>query len=179
RERGAGGDGVRRARGGHGPRRPAVGDRERTQRSGGAGARCGGSRGQGRAPARARRAEAVDVASGPPAGGIEDVGRGERGDRAGVRGGRGHSPRAGPALGVKLCALTQSYAPTSGGIRTVLHAQRDWYRERGLEHVLIVPGPADTVTRDDTSTTHTVASPLVPGSGVYRLLYRSDKVLRI
>lgn len=80
---------------------------------------------------------------------------------------------------MKLCALTQSYAPTGGGVRTMLHAERDWCREQGLQHVLIVPGAEDTVTRDGPLTTHTVASPLLPGSTVYRLLHRSDKVLRI
>lgn len=80
---------------------------------------------------------------------------------------------------MKLCALTQSYAPTGGGVRTMLHAERDWFREHGHAHVLIVPGDDDTVTRDGVCTTYTVKSPLVPGSNVYRLLLRSDKVLRI
>ncbi|HEX2166606.1 MAG TPA: glycosyltransferase, partial [Longimicrobiales bacterium] len=80
---------------------------------------------------------------------------------------------------MKLCALTQSYAPTGGGVRTMLHAERDWCREQGVQHVLIVPGPADTVTRDGGLVMYTVASPLLPGSAAYRLLYRSDKVLRI
>jgi alpha-1,6-mannosyltransferase len=81
---------------------------------------------------------------------------------------------------VKLCALTQSYAPTGGGVRTMLHAQRDWVRARPhLQHVLIVPGARDSVERDANLTTYTVASPLVPGSSAYRLLLRSDKVLRI
>lgn len=80
---------------------------------------------------------------------------------------------------MKLCAVTQSYAPTGGGVRTMLHAEREWCREQGLQHVLIVPGAEDTVTRDGPLTTYTVASPLLPGSSVYRLLYRSNRVLRI
>lgn len=80
---------------------------------------------------------------------------------------------------MKLCALTQSYAPTGGGVRTMLHAEREWCREQGLQHVLIVPGAADAVTHDGPLTTYTIASPLLPGSNVYRLLHRSDKVLRI
>lgn len=80
---------------------------------------------------------------------------------------------------MKLCALTQSYAPTGGGVRTMLHAERAWFSDRGHEHVLIVPGDDDTVTRDGVCTTYTVKSPLVPGSNVYRLLLRSDEVLRI
>lgn len=80
---------------------------------------------------------------------------------------------------MKLCALTQSYAPTGGGVRTMLHAERDWCREQGLQHVLIVPGAEDSLTHDGALTTYTVAAPLLPGSNVYRLLHRSDKVLRI
>lgn len=80
---------------------------------------------------------------------------------------------------MKLCALTQSYAPTGGGVRTMLHAQRDWCNAQAMQHVLIVPDVADTVTRDGTLTRYTIASPLMPGSNVYRLLFRSDKVLRI
>lgn len=61
----------------------------------------------------------------------------------------------------------------------MLHAQQEWCRERGMRHVLIVPGAEDTVTHDGTLVTYTVAAPLLPGSSAYRLLHRSDKVLRI
>jgi alpha-1,6-mannosyltransferase len=81
---------------------------------------------------------------------------------------------------VKLCALTQSYAATGGGVRTMLHAAQDYVRSAtGLQHVLIVPGAVDSVTRSGSITTYTVASRLIPGSTAYRLLLRSDKVLRI
>jgi alpha-1,6-mannosyltransferase len=82
---------------------------------------------------------------------------------------------------MKICDLTQSYAPTGGGVRTYLHAKRAHLANgsAGHEHVLIVPGPRDSEVREGAHVTYTVASPLVPGSRVYRLLYRSDKVLRI
>ena len=80
---------------------------------------------------------------------------------------------------MKLCGLTQSYAPTGGGVRTMLHAQRDWFRTHGMQHIMIVPAADDSVTRDGTVTTYTVASPVLPGSAAYRLLFRSDKVMRI
>jgi alpha-1,6-mannosyltransferase len=81
---------------------------------------------------------------------------------------------------VKLCALTQSYAATGGGVRTMIHAQRELFRTLpGAEHVLIVPGERDDCVRDGNLVTYTIASPRVPGSTVYRLLLRSDKVLRI
>lgn len=82
---------------------------------------------------------------------------------------------------MKICSLTQSYAETGGGVRTMLHAARDWVRaERpDIEHVLMVPGAKDGVVRDGRLTTHTIASPLVPGSTSYRLLLRSGRVLRL
>jgi alpha-1,6-mannosyltransferase len=81
---------------------------------------------------------------------------------------------------VKLCALTQSYADTGGGVRTMIHAERDLFRGLpGAAHVLIVPGAADSVTREGNLTTYTVRSPFIPGSRVYRLLLRSRTVLRI
>jgi alpha-1,6-mannosyltransferase len=61
----------------------------------------------------------------------------------------------------------------------MLHAEQDWCRAQGLQHVLIVPGAEDTVTRDGPLTIWTVRSPLLPGSTAYRLLYRSREVLRI
>lgn len=81
---------------------------------------------------------------------------------------------------MKLCDLTQSYADSGGGVRTYLHAKREHVLARtNAEHVLIVPGPRDRTVRSDRAVTYRVASPRVPGSDVYRLLLRSDKVLRI
>lgn len=81
---------------------------------------------------------------------------------------------------MKICDLTQSYAETGGGVRTYLHAKRRHLLDRtGHEHVLIIPGPDDDRAADGRSTTYRVASPPVPGSPAYRLLLRSDKVLRI
>lgn len=82
---------------------------------------------------------------------------------------------------MKVCDLTQSYAPTGGGVRTYIHAKRDHIREcrPGVDHVLIVPGAEDAVEREGRCTTYVVRSPFVPGSSVYRLLYRSRRVLEI
>jgi alpha-1,6-mannosyltransferase len=81
---------------------------------------------------------------------------------------------------VKICTLTQSYADTGGGALTVANALRAWVRTRPeLEHVLVIPGAADTLTRDGPLTTRTIASRHVPGSSVYRLLLRSREVLRV
>jgi alpha-1,6-mannosyltransferase len=81
---------------------------------------------------------------------------------------------------LKICDITQSYAPTGGGVRTYIHAKREYLRtENRADHVLIVPGEQDTTVRGSRSVTHTVASPLVPGSSTYRLFLRSGKALQI
>ncbi|MFW5951152.1 MAG: glycosyltransferase [Gemmatimonadota bacterium] len=81
---------------------------------------------------------------------------------------------------MKICDLTQSYANTGGGVRTYLHAKRRHLLDHTAhDHVLIVPGAEDARTRDGRSTTYRIASPPVPRSPNYRLLLRSDKVLRI
>ena len=81
---------------------------------------------------------------------------------------------------MKICDLTQSYASTGGGIRTYIHAKRAYIETHmDAEHLLIVPGERDSVTERGRTTTYTVASPPVPGSAAYRLLLRSDKVLKI
>ncbi len=81
---------------------------------------------------------------------------------------------------LKICDLTQSFAATGGGVRTYLDAKRNYILERtDHEHLLIVPGATDSIVRDGRTTTCTVESRLVPGSSIYRLLLRSDKVLRL
>lgn len=81
---------------------------------------------------------------------------------------------------MKICDLTQSYTETGGGVRTYLHAKREHIgAETDHEHVLIVPGREDAREVVGRSTVYRVASPPVPGSSAYRLLLRSDKVLRI
>jgi alpha-1,6-mannosyltransferase len=77
---------------------------------------------------------------------------------------------------MKLCVVTQSYAPTGGGGRTVMAAERAWYPAHGIDYVMIVPGPRDATETVDGCTVHTVASPMVPGSTMYRLLLRSGRV---
>jgi alpha-1,6-mannosyltransferase len=58
-------------------------------------------------------------------------------------------------------------------------AERAWYSAHGIDYVRIVPGPTDSREVGDGGTTYTIASPMVPGSTMYRLLLRSDKVARL
>lgn len=68
------------------------------------------------------------------------------------------------------------YGPRSGGIRTAMHAMAREYLAHGHEPVLVVPGrePTTTVTRGVRVVT--VAAPLVPGIGGYRVVTRPGAV---
>ena len=81
---------------------------------------------------------------------------------------------------MKICDVTQFYSPVSGGVKRYLTEKRDYiaaYTEH--EHVLIVPGPHDTVERDGRLTTHFIASPRVSLSSHYRLVFNVSRVERI
>jgi alpha-1,6-mannosyltransferase len=80
---------------------------------------------------------------------------------------------------MKVCDVTQAYSPTGGGVRTYLHAKRAGLLARGIEHVLIVPGPVDEVERDGAATTYRVAGAPLPGAPSYRMVFRLDKVLSL
>ena len=58
-------------------------------------------------------------------------------------------------------------------------AEQAWYARHGVEYVRIVPGSVDNKEVDEGGITYTIASPMVPGSTMYRLLLRSDKVARL
>ena len=81
---------------------------------------------------------------------------------------------------LKICDLVQAYTEKSGGIRTYIKAKQEHVRRRPeLEHVLIVPGPADTHRQEQNLTVYTVQGWPVPGAHPYRFMARPDKVLAI
>ena len=76
-----------------------------------------------------------------------------------------------------ICDLTQSWSSVGGGVRTYLAHKRSHILERTRHrHLLIIPGPHDTVEEDGRAITVTIASPKVPGSPHYRLLLRNRAV---
>jgi alpha-1,6-mannosyltransferase len=78
---------------------------------------------------------------------------------------------------MRVCDLTHAYTDTSGGIRTTIDAKRRYILEHtDHEHVLIAPGPEDTVERGDRTMTIRVAGPVIPGAAPYRLFLRVDKL---
>ena len=85
-----------------------------------------------------------------------------------------NSPLAAERL---ICDLTQSWSDVGGGVGTYLrHKRRHILGRTPHRHLLIVPGPEDTVTEEGRAITATVRSPRVPGSPHYRLMLRNGAV---
>lgn len=81
---------------------------------------------------------------------------------------------------MKICDVTQFYSPVSGGVKRYLTEKRDYIRQHTRhEHVLIVPGPRNTVERDGRLTAHSIRSPRVSFSSHYRLVFDVRRVERI
>lgn len=81
---------------------------------------------------------------------------------------------------MKLCDITQFFSPTSGGVKRYLLSKAAYIQARtGISHVLVVPGSEDRKTVEGVLTTYTIASPKIPGTQSYRLLYRIGRIRRI
>ena len=76
-----------------------------------------------------------------------------------------------------ICDVTQSWSDVGGGVGTYLRHKRQHLLNRTPHrHLLIVPGPEDTITQDGRAITATIRSPRVPGSPHYRLMLRNGAV---
>ena len=76
-----------------------------------------------------------------------------------------------------ICDLTQSWSDVGGGVGTYLRHKRNHILDRTPQrHLLIVPGPEDTVVEDGRAITATIHSPRVPGSPHYRVMLRNGAV---
>ena len=71
---------------------------------------------------------------------------------------------------MKICDLTQFYGPRSGGVKRYLHEKIRFFAESDHEHVLIVPGKEAHLTTNRRSRAYTIAAPIVPRTGGYRIL---------
>lgn len=80
--------------------------------------------------------------------------------------------------GAKLfCDLTQSWSDVGGGVRTyLLHKRRHILEATPHRHLMIIPGPNDSVIEQERAITVTIRSPQVPGSPHYRLMLRNGAV---
>jgi alpha-1,6-mannosyltransferase len=78
---------------------------------------------------------------------------------------------------MKICDVTQFYSPVSGGVKRYLSEKRDYISQHtNHEHVLIVPGPENSVERNGRLTTHWIKSPRVSFSSHYRLVLATRRV---
>lgn len=83
-------------------------------------------------------------------------------------------------MSTHVVQLANLYTPTSGGLRTAIDRLRAGYRAAGHRTTLIVPGTADgTVREDEKGTVITIAGPIVPGSGGYRMISRMSAVRKM
>jgi len=80
---------------------------------------------------------------------------------------------------MRIAHLANFYGPTSGGLRTAMHALGAGYKELGHEMLLVVPGPQDVDEETPYGRRITVRSPLIPGSGGYRVILRTRHVRRL
>ena len=80
---------------------------------------------------------------------------------------------------MRIAHIANFYGPTSGGLRTAMHALGAGYQERGHEMLLVVPGPDDTAEDTPFGQRVTIKSPIVPGTGGYRVILRTGRVRRV
>jgi alpha-1,6-mannosyltransferase len=79
---------------------------------------------------------------------------------------------------MRIVRVANFVTPVSGGVRTALaHLARE-YRTRGIEPVLVIPGPADSRRDGPDGTLITVASPRLPGTS-YRVLVDRGRLQRV
>ncbi len=71
---------------------------------------------------------------------------------------------------MRVVHVANAYTPLSGGIRTTVHALGQGYRAAGHDFVLVVPGPRTSDENLPWGRRVTLAGPMVPGSGGYRVL---------
>ncbi|MBE3588513.1 MAG: glycosyltransferase [Thermoanaerobacteraceae bacterium] len=81
---------------------------------------------------------------------------------------------------MRICDITNFYHEKSGGVKTYLHRKIDYIaRYRCDEHLVIVPGPVDSVKREGRSVICRVGSPELPFARPYRLMVNLWRVNRL
>jgi alpha-1,6-mannosyltransferase len=80
---------------------------------------------------------------------------------------------------MRIVQLANFHGPQSGGIRTALAEWRRGYTESGHEVHLVAPGPKSRLVVESDGQIHSIASPLVPGGGGYRMIVAFGLVRRL
>lgn len=79
---------------------------------------------------------------------------------------------------MRIVQLANMYHAKSGGLRTVVDTLGRGYTAAGHERFLIIPGAKPSIAADEYNGT-VITVPGTPVSGGYRMIFRSDRVLRI
>ncbi|MGH8932648.1 MAG: glycosyltransferase [Egibacteraceae bacterium] len=80
---------------------------------------------------------------------------------------------------MRIVQLANFVSEVSGGIRTALDALGRGYGDRGVERILVVPGPRDAVSQRPEGVRIEIGSPRVPSAGGYRIVTRLHEVRRV
>ena len=79
---------------------------------------------------------------------------------------------------MRIAHIANFYGPTSGGLRTSMHALGEHYTGAGHEVLLVVPGPAHADEETPFGRRVTIAAPVVPFTGGYRVILNVRRVRR-
>lgn len=80
---------------------------------------------------------------------------------------------------MRIVHVANFHGPRSGGLRTMMRSVAHEYAARGVHVEHIVPGRTNATILVDGVLTHTVASPVLPRSGGYRMIVNLPRVLSL
>lgn len=81
---------------------------------------------------------------------------------------------------LRILDITDFYSESgSGGVKTYLHAKSEALAERGVEHVLVVPGREQARSTMGATRVYSVRGPVLPVSDAYRLMLSTASVREV
>jgi hypothetical protein len=80
---------------------------------------------------------------------------------------------------MKLLDITHFYSDKSGGIKTYINNKIEYFKDKDIEHVLIVPGKKDNINYINHSKLYQIKSPYMLVWKQYRLLVNHKKIANI
>lgn len=81
---------------------------------------------------------------------------------------------------MKICDITNFYSRKSGGVKTYINHKKGYIRKHNIhQHLLIIPGEADTFTEDGPCSTYTIEGPVAPWEKNYRFIRNLRKIKNI
>jgi len=80
---------------------------------------------------------------------------------------------------MKLLDITHFYSDKSGGIKTYINNKIEYFKDKDIEHILIVPGKKDNINYINHSKIYQIKSPYMLVWKQYRLLVNHQKIANI